>query len=202
MKAALGSRIRPCRLDSLSKNTKTKARQFLLRTSVARDAESDAPVVRRGILGGSRRAACGARTGLPIATADHLRCSGRRTRWIVDIFGRILAVQISGPFRDVAVHVDESPGIGREPSATGRVLAKHSGPGARVWQLAVEVGLDGRDVLTGRECRGGPGTTGILPLGLCWKTINDLVAGLSVQRRQERLDFREAHVFDRTSRPR
>src|SRR5207244_36702 len=86
---------------------------------------------------------------------------------------RIRAVPIGTPLPDVAVHVKEAPGVGRERTDGRRRLAINALLPPVIGPVAVIVGLVGRDGRAGAERRGGAGAAGILPFGLGRQAVDD-----------------------------
>ncbi len=64
------------------------------------------------------------------------------------------------------MHVEESPGVGREAAHGGGLLAEQAAGAAAHLLVAVEVGLVGGEAAAGGEGGGRAGAAGVFPLGL------------------------------------
>src|SRR5436190_1489374 len=77
----------------------------------------------------------------------------------------IRLVPVLAPLPDVAVHVHQAPGVGRETAHGRRLLAVDALLAVAVGVVAVVVGLVGRDGLAEVERGRRPRPAGVFPLG-------------------------------------
>ena len=86
-------------------------------------------------------------------------------------FGGIAAIAIPAPLPHIAVHIKQSPGIGREARYRDRFLAIELRAAVSVRISAVVIGLIGTDVLSGIKGRNGSCTCRIFPFGFRGQTV-------------------------------
>src|ERR1700720_1487688 len=140
---------------------------------------------------------------LPVAAArvpQGLGGLARGTSRVTHRPARVVAVPVLAPLPDVAVHVEQAPGIRCIAAGRRRPAQEGSSRRSRQRVAAIVVGLAGGEVPTGREGTRAPRPAGLLPLGLGGQP-EPLAARAPRQLAEEDLDVVVADVLDRAVRP-
>src|ERR1700732_1691660 len=112
---------------------------------------------------------------------------------------RVVAIPVLAPLPDVAVHVEQAPGIRCVAAGWRRPAQEGPSRHSRQRVAAIVVGLTGGEVRTGREGPRGAGPAGVLPLGLGGQP-EPLDVRAPRQLAEEDLDVVVADVLDRAAR--
>src|SRR5262245_36892049 len=139
-----------------------------------RNAEADEVVAARRRAANTLRGAAKTTASDPGPATDHAADALTGARRVAAQAREVVValVPVGAPLADVAVHVKEAPGIGPIRADSLRALQLPPASGAAIGEVAVEVGLFGRERPAAVKRRVGPGPACKLPLGLRRHTID------------------------------